>query len=286
MTYPPGSPNYGSTPPQAQYSAPTQQLSRAPEPAPAGQPAPAGPSKLPVYLAAAVAVLGLAVYLSSFGPLFTAGGEYFTPTLLNLGLVASLLGALVAGVGLLPKQKDTTAAAAVLSVLGFLLVILILLTAPSGITIEWGLYLIIAFSVLQAIVAVAALLLDAGVITAPVPRPKYDQHQQYSPYGAPPQYYGQPQGQPHHPGQAPQQRQGYPQQQYGGGYPSGQATTAFQAPHQQQAGPPTPPTGFPTYGQPQASGAPANSGSPSQPQQQQPAEPTQPATQISGPPPS
>jgi hypothetical protein len=178
----------------------------------------------------------------------------------------------------------------VLSVLGFLLVILIRLTAPSGITIDWGLYLIIAFSVLQAIVAVAALLLDAGVITAPVPRPKYDQHQQYNPYGTPPQYYGQPQGQPqgqpHHPGQAPQQRPGYPQQQYGGGYPGGQATTAFQAPHQQQAGPPTPPTGFPAYGQPQASGAPANSGSPSHPQQQQPAEPTQPATQISGPPPS
>ena len=278
MTYPPGSPNYASPPPAAQYSAPTQQLSRVPEPGPAG------PSKLPVYLTAAVAVLGLAVYLSSFGPLFTAGGDDFTPTLLNIGLVASLGGALLAGVGLLPKQKDTTAAAAVLSVLGFLLVILIILAAPSGITIEWALYLIIAFSVLQAIVAVAALLLDAGVITAPAPRPKYEQPQQYNPYGQPGPYYVQPQGQPHHPGQLPPQRQGGYPQQYGG-YQGGAPTTAFQAPHQQQpSGPATPPTGFPAYGQPQSSGAPANAGTP--PQAQQPAEPTQPATQISGPPPS
>ena len=45
---------------------------------------------------------------------------------------------------------------------------------------------------LQAIVAVAALLFDAGVITPPAPRPRYEQ-QQYGQYGGPGPYYGQPQ---------------------------------------------------------------------------------------------
>ena len=131
---------------------------------------------------------------------------------------------------------------AVLSVLGFLLVIAIVLTAPQGVEIEWGLYLIIAFSVVQAIVAVAALLFDAGVITPPAPKPRYEQQQQYGQYGGPGPYYGQPHqpGPQHQPGQ--QQRPGYPSpvrrwlpgRSVDGGFPGGQ-----------HSGPPTPPTGFP-----------------------------------------
>ena len=83
-----------------------------------------------MYLTAAVAALGLAVYLSSYGPLFEASADFFTPTLLDLGVVASLLAALIAGAGLVPKQKTAPALVAVLSVLGFLLVIAIVLTAP------------------------------------------------------------------------------------------------------------------------------------------------------------
>jgi hypothetical protein len=280
MSYPPGSPGYPpAQQPTTQFSAPTQQFGKLPEPA---APAAAeGPSKLPVYLTAAVAALGLAVYLSNYGPLFeAAGGEFFTPTLLDLGVVASLLGALIAGVGLIPKQKTSPALVAVLSVLGFLLVVSIVLTAPQGVTIEWGLYLIIAFSVVQAIVAVAVLLFDADVITAPVPKPRYEP-QQYGQYGGPGQYYGQP----HQPGPPHQQQQrpGYPSP-YGGGYPGGPSTGGFsggpQQP-QQQGGPPTPPTGFPAYGQPPSSNA---SNSSSAPTTQVPVQPS-PSTQ-SGPPPS
>ena len=224
MTYPPGSPGYPpAQQPTTQFAAPTQQFGKVPD---AGPAAAEGPSKLPVYLTAAAAVLGLALYLSSFGPLFTAGGDFFTPTLLDLGVVAALLAALIAGVGLLPKQKATPALVAVLSVLGFLLVILIVLTVPDGVTIDWGLYLIIAFSVLQAIVAVAALLFDAGVITQPAPKPRYQQ-QQYGQYGGPGQYYGQPRHQgapPQQQGPQHQQRPGYPSQ-YGGGYPGGGPST-------------------------------------------------------------
>lgn len=253
MTYPPGGPG-GYPPaqqPTTQFSAPTQQFGRAPD---AGLGGGAEASKLPVYLTAAVAALGLLVYLSSFGPLFTANTDFFTPTLLDIGIVAALLAGLLAGVALIPRQKAAPGTVAALSVLSFLLVIAIVLTAPDGVSIDWGLYLIIAFAVLQAIVAVAVLLFDAGVITPPAPRPRYDH--QYGQYGGG-HYYGQPHhgGPPQHGPQ--QQRPGYGY----GGYSGGPSTGGFPAAPQggqggSQSGPPTPPTGFPTYGQPPSSSAP------------------------------
>ncbi|MDT5066231.1 MAG: hypothetical protein QOK02_2386 [Mycobacterium sp.] len=279
MTYPPNSPGYSPTPPTTQFSAPTQQFSKAPESEAAG------PSKLPLYLAIAVAVLGLAVYLSSFGPQFTISNSEFpqlgsaSGSTLGLGIavLVALLSGLVAAVTLLPKQRNFAAVSAVAAVLAFLLIIGEVINAPSGATIDWALYLVIAFSVLQAIAATAWLLLDAGVITAPAPKPKYDQPQQYNPYGAPGGYYGQPQGQPQQGGPAQQQRPNYPPQ-YGQGYQGGQSTGGFPS-SQPHPGPPTPPTGFPTYGNPQAS---AGSGS----QGQQSAQPQQQGAQQSGPPPS
>ena len=286
MSYPqgpPGNPGYPpANQPTTQFAAPTQQFGRAPEPGPA---APAGPSQLPKYLTIAVAVLGLGVYLSSFGPLFTAGADYFTPTLLDLGVVAALAAALIAGVSLLPKQKLLPAAIAVLSVLAFLLVIAIVLTAPQGVSIDWGLYLIIAFTMFQAIVAVAVLLFDADVITPPAPQPpRHDQqYGQYGPGGPGGQYYGQ---QPQHGGPSPQQHQqglsqrpGYPSQY--GGYPGGgQAGGGYSGgqPGGQQSGPPTPPTGFPTFGQPPSSPGPTT-------QAQMPSQSGASSTQA-GPPPS
>jgi len=256
MSYPqgpPGNPGYPpAQQPTTQFAAPTQQYGRSPETGPV---APAGPSQLPMYLAIAVAVLGLGVYLSSFGPLFTSGADFFTPTLLDLGVVASIAAALIAGVSLLPRQKAVPAVIAVLSVLAFLLVIAIVLTAPDGVSIDWGLYLIIAFSMFQAIVAVAVLLFDAGIITPPAPRqPRYDQ-QYGGQYGGPGggQYYGQPQHGGPPPQQGPSQRPGYPSQ-YGGYSGGGPSTGGFSG--GQQSGPPTPPTGFPAYGQPPSSSTP------------------------------
>jgi hypothetical protein len=263
MTYPPGSPGYPpSQQPTTQFSAPTQQFGKQPDAGPGAE----GPSKLPLYLTAAVAALGLAVYLFSYGPLFTITSSDF-PGLadfsgaslgLDLAVVASLFAGLLAGTSMLPKQKSYVAVVAVLAVVALLLVIAELIGKPSVASIGWALYVIVAFLVVQAIIAVAVLLFDAGVITPPVPRPRYEQ-QQYGQYGAPGQYYGQPQGQLQHHGgpshqQGQQQRPGYPSQ-YGGGYPGGPSTGGFQA-GQQGSGPPTPPTGFPTYGQPPSSNAP------------------------------
>ena len=212
---------------------------------------------MPVYLLAAVAVCGLLVYLFSFGPMFTISNSDFpqlgsaSGTSLGLGLavLASLLAALLAGVSLLPKQKAIPAVVAAISVLAFLLVIAEIVNKPEQVSIDWALYVVIGFTFLQAAAAIAALLLDAGIISPPAPRPKYEQQQQYGQYGGPGQYYGQ---HAPHQGGAPQhqQRPGYSSQY--GGYPGGSASGGFSA-IGQQGGPPTPPTGFPTYGQPQAS---------------------------------
>ncbi|MDT5070693.1 MAG: hypothetical protein QOH82_13 [Mycobacterium sp.] len=273
MSYPsgpPGNSGYPSGPPAAQYSSPTQQFGQVQEPAPAG------PSKLPLYLDIAVAVLGLAAYLTTFA--LDSGT--------TIGPVAAILAGLLAGVGLVPKQKSHLGVVAVLAVLGFLLVLSDVITVGAS-NVDWPWYLLLAFTLLQALTAVAALLLAADVITAPVSKPKYEQNP-YGQYGAPGPYYGQPQGQPQHGGpshqQGPPQRGGYPQQQYGG-YPGNPSTGGFAAqPPQhgapQQSGPPTPPTGFPAFGQPQgATGSqPTQSFETQQPQQQ--------AAPQSAPPPS
>ncbi|MGE2734848.1 DUF5336 domain-containing protein [Mycolicibacterium vaccae] len=260
---PPGGPGYPSAQqPTTQFNAPTQQFGKVPD-QDFGTP---GVSKLPSYLTVAVAVLGLLVYLSSFAPQFTVSAADFpllgeisgSSTGLALAVIASLIGALLAGVSLLPKQRSLVNIAAVAAVVSFLLVLAEVVNKPSDATVDWGLYLVIAFTLLQAAVAVVALLFESGVVKAPTPRPKYDQSQQYGQY--PGSYYGQLPGQ-----HQSQQRPGYPTPYTGsGGYPgTGQSTGGFPAsqPGQQsapqaQSGPPTPPTGFPTYGQPPSGSSP------------------------------
>ena len=243
MTYPP-------TPPTNQgYPAP-QPSGGYPAPAAPSYPvqpaAPAGPSKAPTYLTAAVALLGLGAYLAGFGPLFSIksdigpfGGAQFTASGLTYWTVASLLAALLAAVGLLPKSKTYTAVVAVTAVLGLLLVVGQMIHRPTGFSIDWGLWLVLVMTVLQAAAAVAALLFETGVLTPPAPRPTY------APYGPPPGYYGHP-GQP-----GIGQQSGYNPQYggYGAGAPNpgpGQSAGGYSAP---DPSPPTPPHGFPSYSQ-------------------------------------
>lgn len=262
MSYPQGAPGGQGFPPgqqpTTQFSAPTQQFNRVTDTDPVAE----GPSKLPVYLSAAVAALGLLVYLSSFGPQFSVAASDFSGvgelTGSSFGVIFAVIAAIVAGllaaVGLLPRQNNFTAVAAVAAILALLLVLADIINKPAEASIAWGLYLVIAFILLQAAVAVVVLLFDAGIITPPVPRPKYEQPQSYGQY---PGYYGQPPTQggsgQHQQGPPQQQRPGYPTPY--GGYPgSGPSTGGF--PAGSPSGPPTPPTGFPTYGQPPASNTP------------------------------
>ncbi|BBY31741.1 DUF5336 domain-containing protein [Mycolicibacterium sediminis] len=311
MSYPSGNPGYPPpAAPTTQFAAPTQQFAKQPEP---GQPS---DSKLPLFLSIGIAVLGLAAYLASFGPIFVVdisgaiaqfpgipqesldipsqkvnGGAFLTSGG-GTAIIAILLGALIAGVGALPRQKPRRAIVAVLSVFGFLVILLQLVGPANNNSAGWALITITVLAFLQAAASIANLLLDAGVITAPEPKPKYDQQ----PYGgyAPPQYYGQQPGQPGqqggpHQGQPQQQRPGYaPQYGYGNGPSTGgfPGSAPQSGPH---GGPPTPPTGFPAYGQPQPPGNSDNTGpqaqvqpSPGQPTQQ----PQQSPSQQASPPPS
>ncbi|MCG7607712.1 hypothetical protein BA059_26295 [Mycolicibacterium sp. (ex Dasyatis americana)] len=262
MTYPPSNPGY---PPQSgsQFDATQQFAKAAPAPVPAA-PAGAEPgeNKLPEILLAVVAVAGLLVYLLRFGPLLDlsglAGGGQVVSNgdLTGWTIDAAVLAGLVAGVSLLPKQKNWTAIAAVIST--FSLLSAIYFTIELSAVLDWGFYAILVLVLVQAGAAITALLFEAGVITPPAPKPQFDQQPHYGQYGGPSQYYGQ-QHQPQPYQQA--QRPGYPAQY--GGYSGAPNTGGFpvQAPQGQQAaqgqqgqqpsGPPTPPTGYPTYGQPQ-----------------------------------
>ncbi len=244
MTYSPGSSGYPPAQSPAPYGASTPAFAKADD----------GESKLKLYLTIVVVALGLAAYLATFGPTLTlsadlgpSGGEISGD--IGMGVPAALLAALLAGVGLLPKAKNYLPIVTVVSALGALVLIGEILNKPSGFSIGWGLWLAIAFVFIQALVAVGALLLDAGVITPPAPRPKYDQYSQYGQYGG---YYGQP-----GPQHAPYQQQGPQQSGYGsqyGGYPAGPTTGGFGAAGTQQTshqgpqhGTSTPPTGFPSF---------------------------------------
>ncbi|HET9874861.1 MAG TPA: DUF5336 domain-containing protein [Mycobacterium sp.] len=255
MTYPPGSPGYQPQP-QGSYGAANPSFVRSADTV----------SKLPLYLQVAVVVLGLVAYLANFGPTLPVNDSALAGITGDVGLAvpAAVLAALLAAVGLLPKAKNYAAVVAVLAVLGALLAISTTLNKDDIYFIGWALWVVLGAAIVQAIVAVGALLLDAGVVTAPAPRPKYDP---YAQYGLPPGsgYYGQPSG-PHAFGhqQGPQQS-GYPSY---GGYPSGPSTGGFSTPsgpstggfstgsqHTQQQGPPTPPTGFPSFSPPPAGGS-------------------------------
>lgn len=224
MTYPPTSPGYPAPQQPAGYGVG------------AGAPAtPPGPSRVPAYLAGAVLAFGLLAYLASFGPQLSIstdmgpfGGAQLTASGLSYWTVAALIAALLAGVSLLPKVTSYAPVVTALAVLGVLLVIGQIFNSPAQFSIGWGMWLGLTLTVLQAAAALAALLLQSGVISAPVPRPRYEQ---YAPYGPPPSYYPGPQG---------GQRPGYPSQY--AGYPTGPGAGS---PVEDSAN--TPPTGFPSY---------------------------------------
>lgn len=273
MTYSPGGPGYQPAQPGGSYAGATPSFAKTDD----------GESKLPLALNVAVVVLGIAVYLLNFGPTFVIGAD-LGPGGGRAGdagtaVIVAVLAALLAAIGLLPKAKSYVGIVAVVAVLGALLAITETVNTPAGFGIGWAMWPLVGCSIIQAFAAVGALLLDAGVITAPAPRPKYDpyaqygqygqQYGQYGQYGQQPSYYGQPSAQQHGGHQSHQQETPQPSS-YGsqyGGYPQSQAPTqaaiptstggfgAQPQPGGQQHGPSTPPTGFPSFSPPPSSAA-------------------------------
>jgi hypothetical protein len=240
MTYSPGNPGYPSAQPAGSYPGATPSFTKD-----------AGESKLPFFLAIAIAVLGLLVYVFNFFPTFilsadlgpAAGGRAGDA---GTAVAVAVLAALLAGLSLLPNAKINTGIVAAIAVLGALLVIAEMINTPTGFSIGWALWPLLGASVFQAFAAVAAALLEAGVITAPAPRPSYDpyaqyggQYGQYGQYGQQqpqqPQYYGQQGGQQQPSHQPPSHQQPTQQSpQYGtpqyGGYGSSHAPTQASIP--------------------------------------------------------
>ena len=141
-------------------------------------------------------VLGLLVYVLNFFPTFVlsadlgreAGGRAGDA---GTAVAVAVLAALLAGLSLLPKAKTIRGMVAAIAVLGALLVISEMINTPTGFAIGWAMWPLVGSSVFQAFAAVAAALLEAGVITAPAPRPKYDPYAQYGQYGSQYGQYGQ-----------------------------------------------------------------------------------------------
>jgi hypothetical protein len=240
MTYPPGNPGYPPAQSPASYGA-----TATPSFTKSGD----GESNLKAYLTIGVLALGLAIYLVSYGPMITRilpNGDELVESGSTLPVDLALLAGLLAGVSLLPKAKNFYAVVTAVAVLGGLLLIEDTIGASGR---GWALWIAVGSGVVQATLAVSALLLDAGVITPPAPRPKYEQYGHYGQYG----YYGQQ--------QPPYQQSGFGTQY--GGYPSGPSTGGFSAqpgpqhnsPQGQQQGSPTPPTGFPSFSPPPSSGS-------------------------------
>ncbi|HVR00349.1 MAG TPA: DUF5336 domain-containing protein, partial [Mycobacterium sp.] len=208
MTYSSGSSGYQPAQPPVSYGTSGSSKSSGPSFAKSDD----HQDKLAQYLRMAVVGLGLASYFFSFGPIFdvnadqgpSTGSESVAVHGVGVG-AAALLAALLAAVGLLPKARNYTAIVAVISVFGALMIILRVVTKPANFSPQWALWVILGLVVLQALAAVGALLLDAGVVSAPAPRAKYDRYSQYGQYGQYGGYYGQP-------GQTPYGQHSGPQQ--------------------------------------------------------------------------
>jgi hypothetical protein len=142
-------------------------------------------SALPRNLFIAVAVLGLASYVFSFGPVADDRAA------IGWDVRFAALAALCAMLGLLAKQNPLPLATAVLATMGFLDALSSVLAATDRV---WALTVIAVLNALQAAAAVAALLLAPKAAPNPADAAGYEAYVDY--YNqAVRSYYGQ-QGQP------------------------------------------------------------------------------------------
>ncbi|MEV0297216.1 DUF5336 domain-containing protein [Nocardia sp. NPDC050710] len=270
MSYPTGGSGY-NTP--ATPSAPPS-LGQSPSGASTGTSASGSDAKgLPFFLVVGVAALGAINFLLGFLPY--AAREFTNPVtgattsaesangfeVPITGLLTILLfaGAL-AGLSVLPKQNWKGAAAAA-SLAGFLGLVFQSFFLSDGVELKWGAWLLMFFALVQAGVAVAAVLFEAGILTAPAPKPATQSAPQpggYAQGGYGQQPFGQSQ-----PGQ-------YGQGQYGQGQYGAQSGTGPQYQSQQPYGQSQP--SQPTYGQSQPAYGQSQPGQaqPGQPYGQQP----------------
>jgi Family of unknown function (DUF5336) len=168
MTYPYGNPDAHSgrmSSPHSGYASPLTDTAE-------------GRTLRDTYLLCAVLVLGLATYLVSFGGGVQTGGTSWE-------IRFSVLAAVVAGLGLLPRQMPYTKLIAALAIAGALEALARWITASDQ-TQGWPTIVIVVLNGLQAFVAIAALLANIGTLGASDRQPGT-----YDPYAAYYAYYAQ-----------------------------------------------------------------------------------------------
>lgn len=196
MTYPQGQGGYGAP----QYGAPQQQYGGAPK---------AGPDLLGTIAPAAIGVLGIAAPLLGFGSAATAkfgdgSASFYEASGVSYIVALVLISGLVALVGFVPQQRPQFGISAALSVTVVLMMLFGLSGIGEGASTGWAYWLVFVVALVQAGVAIGALLMGAGMIGGGAPAAQqYGQPQQFA-QPQQPQQYGQ---------QAPQQpAPGYGQQ--------------------------------------------------------------------------
>ncbi|NKY34437.1 34 kDa antigenic family protein [Nocardia speluncae] len=292
MSYPTGGSGYNAPVPPSVPPNPGQ-----PQAAGGANAAEAGGKGLPFFLTIGAAAVGVLAFLLGFLAYVGADTDMDLPssadTSLNLweyqeasigGLL--LIAGLLAGLSLLPKQNWVGVSAAVATGT-FLTILFQLFTLPEGAKAEIGLYLILVLALVQAGLAIAVVLFDAGILSPPAARPSapsgfpagqqqqgygQQQYQGQQGYGQQPGYGQQQQyssGQQQQPGYAqPGQQQAYGQQQAFGQQPPQQAQQQYgqqQSPYaggQQQQSPYGQQQPQAGYGQPQQPGQPGQAGQP------------------------
>ncbi|MET7771653.1 DUF5336 domain-containing protein [Nocardia sp. NPDC005366] len=217
---------------------------------------------LPFFLVVGVAALGAINFLLGFLPYAArefvnpVNGKTTTADSANgfeapiTALLAILLFAgVLAGLSLLPKQNWKAVAAAA-SVAGFLGIVLQSFFLNDDATLKWGAYLLIFLALVQAGIAVAAVLFEAGILKPPAPKPATAPAPQagYGQGGYGQQAYGQSQPGGQY-GQTPGQ---YGQSAYGAQPGAGSQYPSQQPYGQSQPGQPSQPS-QPVYGQSQPS---------------------------------
>lgn len=177
MTFPSGGPGYpqqgGGGQPPGTGGFPQQQ-----PPAQPGQSL--SPANLSLILTLFIALLGLVNYFIGFSEESQGASQ---------SVLFLLVGGLLAGLAVVPKAPRTLPFAVLFSVLGALTAILVVVHIPSFQETPGIVTVILILGILQMLVAIAALLFEAGVVKMPQPQPQAPQYGQ--PYGQPGQF-GQP----------------------------------------------------------------------------------------------
>lgn len=121
----------------------------------------------------AVVALGVATYVVGYGPMPAPGG-------MDWAVRFATLAAIVAALGLLPRQSAHTKAMVPLAVMGFLDALWRLITVSGGQESTWAAIVIVVVNALQALTAIGALLAQIRLFSSDRQSTAYNPYAYYA----------------------------------------------------------------------------------------------------------